>query len=527
MTNVKITDLNQDTAPARTDVLPFVDVSSDETKKVTIADLFNTVSASVSVKDFGAVGDGVTDDTSAIQAAVDAAELLVLKRHYGGVSVVFPSGAYLITSTITIEESNIPSGGGRNGITLVGEGKSCSSIIAQDPNFDFVSFVGTSTRSYYGGGVKDLGFVAIGNATSGALLKMYRTIGSVVDNISHDGGFENLVLDGCADLFISNFLFNDISRTGGTCSSAIRFKATQFLCSDVHLSNVQIKPTSHAPTYSIIINGSDGIYCTNGHQFGGLRFEPQGIGQSQATASTYWSNWYFDTSSANNVLFIGNTDTASKFTNHRFVSCDMRDADRGFVVNDLTAVSNVIVSDCRIGGEDRDGLYFAGSLVDKAIVSDCIFNDNNSSDVSTSADLRINSSDVVITGCVFRAGGASGKALDIGSVSDTLVSDCNFNGSTAGTKIDDGGTGTQLSSIAGVTVTNSGTATIAAGQQNVTVTHGVDLLPSIETVSVTPITDGPGVTRWYADSRTATSFAIRTNTSPTADMSFAWQISYK
>ena len=133
----------------------------------------------------------------------------------------------------------------------------------------------------------------------------------------------------------------------------------------------------------------------------------------------------------------------------------------------------------------------------------------------------------MITGCVFRAGGASGKALDIGSVSDTLVSDCNFNGSTAGTKIDDGGTGTQLSSIAGVTVTNSGTATIAAGQQNVTVTHGVDLLPSIETVSVTPITDGPGVTRWYADSRTATSFAIRTNTSPTADMSFAWQISYK
>ncbi len=42
MANVKITDLNQDTAPASTDVLPFVDVSSDETKKVTVEDLLES-----------------------------------------------------------------------------------------------------------------------------------------------------------------------------------------------------------------------------------------------------------------------------------------------------------------------------------------------------------------------------------------------------------------------------------------------------------------------------------------------------
>ena len=44
---------------------------------------------SVSVKDFGAVGDGVTDDTVAIQAAIDASD-----------SIYFPEGNYAITNTI-------------------------------------------------------------------------------------------------------------------------------------------------------------------------------------------------------------------------------------------------------------------------------------------------------------------------------------------------------------------------------------------------------------------------------------------
>lgn len=61
----------------------------------------------ISVKDFGAVGDGVTDDTAAIQAALDYA-------YNGGASparaVFMPSGDYVVSSQLTLRCSLIGEG---------------------------------------------------------------------------------------------------------------------------------------------------------------------------------------------------------------------------------------------------------------------------------------------------------------------------------------------------------------------------------------------------------------------------------
>jgi len=83
--------------------------------------------APVNVLDFGAVGDGVTDDTAAIQAAVDAA---------GKGTVYFPQGSYLITTCI-----NVTTGPGisRSGISFVGEGgrRALVTIIGSTSNWMF------------------------------------------------------------------------------------------------------------------------------------------------------------------------------------------------------------------------------------------------------------------------------------------------------------------------------------------------------------------------------------------------------
>ncbi len=57
---------------------------------------------SVSVKDFGAIGDGVTDDTTSIQAAITA-----------GKQVHFPAGTYKLTAVVRLKRDRILFGDGR------------------------------------------------------------------------------------------------------------------------------------------------------------------------------------------------------------------------------------------------------------------------------------------------------------------------------------------------------------------------------------------------------------------------------
>ena len=74
------------------------------------------VGAAVNVADFGATGDGSTNDTAAIQAAINFAEASATPPSAapGVVEVYFPFGRYVITDALTVTKS----------LSFVGEGHS-------------------------------------------------------------------------------------------------------------------------------------------------------------------------------------------------------------------------------------------------------------------------------------------------------------------------------------------------------------------------------------------------------------------
>lgn len=83
---------------------------------------------SVSVKDFGAVGDGVTDDTAAVQAAIVYCAPL-------GHTVYFPPGTYRTTATVGFRRTDAE----QFGVRLVGSGLQRTSIYADHTSGPAVS----------------------------------------------------------------------------------------------------------------------------------------------------------------------------------------------------------------------------------------------------------------------------------------------------------------------------------------------------------------------------------------------------
>lgn len=80
----------------------------------------------VSVKDYGAVGDGVADDTAEIQAAINAADSA------GSGVVHLPAGTYLISASLVMTNDNL---------TVRGEGRSATTIktVSDAPIIKWVS----------------------------------------------------------------------------------------------------------------------------------------------------------------------------------------------------------------------------------------------------------------------------------------------------------------------------------------------------------------------------------------------------
>lgn len=162
----------------------------------------------VTPQDFGAIGNGLADDTAAVQAAITAVQ------NAGGGVVYFPAGQYLCTPTASPALSIT-----HNGVRLVGAANKASTIV-KGGNGVLLSMSGPSsdpsgaTHLRYCS-IEDLGFN--GNSKTGLVIQLY-----YADNMFFRDMFissnNDLCIDG-VEFWDSRFYNMVIENSTGTANS--------------------------------------------------------------------------------------------------------------------------------------------------------------------------------------------------------------------------------------------------------------------------------------------------------------------
>jgi hypothetical protein len=153
------------------------------------------------VKDFGAVGDGVADDTTAIQAAHDV-----------GISVYYPSGTYLLSDRISLSSSA--------SVFL-----SSDVTVKQGADNKAIFYALSKSNIFIDGG--------------GATLQGY---GNYSNTWTGNSGHEDRALNftSCTNISVSNFRIIDASNSGLYIEHTTSFRGSNFRIEGTHTHGAAI-----------------------------------------------------------------------------------------------------------------------------------------------------------------------------------------------------------------------------------------------------------------------------------------------
>lgn len=132
------------------------------------------------VKDYGAVGDGLALDSTAIQAALDAAKAC-------GIGIYVPRGRYLIDATLSWDRSSDPANS--QGLVMRGDGPMATvfvnAIVVGGPTLDLTT--GGTAKYQFGGSISDIGFESAGSGVNSHAIKYRSCWHQVFKNLRFSG----------------------------------------------------------------------------------------------------------------------------------------------------------------------------------------------------------------------------------------------------------------------------------------------------------------------------------------------------
>ncbi len=302
----------------------------------------NKLLESFSVKDFGAKGDGITDDTAAINAALAVSSGRIL---------FFPAGTYLISSTLTVKSKT----------TLLGEGTSSSTLkltAGMSASAEMVrNEVQTGTlNAYYDTDLvfDGLGFDGSNNATrTGPLLSFGKVLRILIQNcLFKDNTYFAIGIGANKDVLIRQNYFTNMGRPRPSTVSAPAIwcdKGAWGTPYEIRVEDNYFLNNNWSAAYFMPTNGSfSRNYC---------------VGNGESTV--------FSNSNGANIQYVGNYIYGA--TRSNISACGIETGASGITISGniisacgdtgivMTDVDTAVVSDNIISNNGQEVAYYPSS----------------------------------------------------------------------------------------------------------------------------------------------------------------------
>lgn len=379
----------------------------------------------VSVLQFGAMGDGVTDDTAAIQAAVNAAQAA------SGTTVLMPQGTYKISTPISIVSP----------VSIIG--MAGATIIA--PNFatgSAIQIVPPSGWPYDSGvTIANLNFKASVARTSGAYLSSNNGYYVTVTRCQFLNGYNGIHLTGPA---ATGFYVKDCIFANNTNDNILIDAATGLQGPvDVVLQDLWIhgaSPTSQSVS-GVHLKAAGDIalrHVSTVWSGSALRVQPASGNRIQALVC---NECFFDSGSGYGVYVdtsAGGVVDLIKIANTWIAT----NSQGGVALTGSALIKHTDLLDCVISNNDGNGVLLNNTLVRNTSIIGCSISSNTGNGIAAAAGVV----NFKVVGCTIGQSGEFlgnvgwGVYITSGGSDYYIVSNNKITDNTAG-QLYDGGTG--------------------------------------------------------------------------------------
>lgn len=449
---------------------------------------------------FGAVADGSTNATTAIQAAIDYAESLV-SAFTSGATVLFPPGGYFVSAALTINSPQI---------TLQGYGQSTMFIRTADyGNFLTIVSSNPDTTKIIGVQLRDFYVLCKTNAvTTGALIHVTRASRMYISNVSLQDGFIGIHLNGCDNLWMTDIDVQSGQRYVALSlgSSLIKMdpwndgSAVRTQNASIYMDNVQLK-TDIVEAYidnGLFVTSVDGLYISNSHiGFARYAIRLSPFDNVANIQHMFVHGTYIDgnVEQSDFLLFVTDALLSPPHTgllkDVSFVDCGfIRPRLKGMVFSGTTC-EKFTFSACDIDGGNEDAVLVNGSgALSNSIFSGCIFDNWNRDAAGVAWEVRFlsgnTSNNISFSHCQFLSASVNENVAFAGSENDIRFDNCKFSKTSFGGTVS--GKNIRNLNPSGMTSglsENYGTASISPnGSGQGAITHGLTDTPTFALADV-------------------------------------------